>query len=177
MPIHKEMIPNVKFWWLIIISVLLRWLPFGFSETSSLVDFTRVCMILSYTLLLFALLRNMQIWSVRIIALGTLLNFLAIIANHGFMPVSSDAISLANKTLLEMPSNGISLTGLGGVILPVDGTRLWLLTDIIPVSSISTVFSIGDIVLGIGILVACISLIGWARRTMHPDVPELLTIK
>ena len=134
-------------------------------------------MILSYTLLLFALLRNLHIWSVRIIALGTLFNFLAIITNHGFMPVSPDAISLASKTFLEMPSNVMSLTGLGGVIVPVDGTRLWLLTDIIPVSSLSTVFSIGDIVLGIGILIVCISVISWARRTMHSNVSELLTIK
>jgi len=164
--------PNIKNWWLIIISVLLRWLPFAFSTTSSLVDFKRVCITLSYTLLLFALLRNIHIWGARIVAFGTFLNFVAIIANHGFMPVSPDARYLAGKTLLEIPSDGIELTRSGGVVLPIDQTRMWLLTDIIPVSSVRTVFSIGDFIIGIGILFACISLISWAMKTMHAHVPD-----
>ena len=168
----KGMPLNVKYWWLIIISVLLRWLPFAFSTTSSLVDFKRVCIILSYTLLLFALLRNIHIWGARIVAFGTFLNFLAIIANHGFMPVSPDARYLAGKALLEIPSDGIALTGSGGVVLPIDQTRVWLLTDIIPVSSVHTVFSIGDVIIGVGILVACVSLISWAMKTMHAHVPD-----
>ena len=158
---------NIKYWWLIIISVLLRWLPFAFSTTSSLVDFKRVCIILSYTLLLFALLRNIHIWGARIVAFGTFLNFLAIIANQGFMPVSPDARYLAGKKLLEIPSNGIVLTGSSGVVVPINQTRLWLLTDIIPVSSVHTVFSVCDVIIGFGILVACVNLISCAMKTMH----------
>jgi hypothetical protein len=163
---------NIKYWWLIIISVLLRWLPFAFSTTSSLVDFKRVCIILSYTLLLYALLRNIHIWGARIVAFGTFLNFLAIIANRGFMPVSPAARYLAGKTLLDIPSNRIALTGSGGLVLPIDQTRLWLLTDIIPVSSVHTVFSIGDVMIGIGILVVCISLVFWVRKAMHAHIPD-----
>jgi len=163
---------NIKYWWLIIISVLLRWLPFAFSTTSSLVDFKRVCIILSYTLLLFALLRNIHIWGARIIAFGTFLNFLAIIANQGFMPVSPYARYLAGKTLLELSSDGIALTGSCGVVLPIDQTTLWLLTDIIPVSSVRTVFSIGDVIIGVGILVACASLISRVVKAMHAYVPD-----
>jgi hypothetical protein len=164
---------NVKYWWLIIISVSLRWLPFTFSATSSLVDFKRVCIILSYTLLLFALLRNIHIWGARIVAFGTFLNFVAIIANQGFMPVSPNARYLAGKTFQEIPLDGIILTGTGGVVLPIDQTRLWLLTDIIPVPSVRTVFSIGDVIIGVGILVTCISLISWAVKAMHTHVPNL----
>lgn len=164
---------NIKYWWLIIISVLLRWLPFLFSTTSSLVDFKRVCIILSYSLLLFALLRNVHIWGVRMVAFGTFLNFVAIMANRGFMPVSPDARYLAGKSLLEIRV----LTGSGGVVLPIDQTRLWLLTDIIPVSSVHTVFSIGDFIIGVGILVACISLISRAMKAVHAIVPDLSTKK
>lgn len=164
---------NIKYWWLIIISVLLRWLPFLFSTTSSLVDFKRVCIILSYSLLLFALLRNVHIWGVRMVAFGTFLNFVAIMANRGFMPVSPDARYLAGKSLLEIRV----LTGSGGVVLPIDQTRLWLLTDIIPVSSVHTVFSIGDFIIGVGILVACINLISRAMKVVHAIVPGLSTKK
>jgi hypothetical protein len=164
-------------WWIIIVSVLLRLLPFAFSTPSSLVDLKRVCIILSYTMLLFSLLRNIHIWGARIIAFGTFLNFLAIITNRGFMPVSPDARYLANKVLIEITTNRITLTGSGGVILPINQTRLWFLTDIIPVSSIHTVFSIGDVIISVGILVACISVIRLVRKTIHVHIPEPLISK
>lgn len=165
-PLPGQSPPNIRYWWLIIISMLLRWLPFAFSTPFDLVDFKRICIILSYALLLFALLRNIRILGASIIAVGTLLNFVAVLANRGFMPVSPDARYLAGKTLLEIPSDGLALTGSGGMVLPTDQTRLWLLTDIIPVSSVRTVFSIGDIIIGVGILVACVSMISWTVKTM-----------
>ena len=172
MPSPEWAVLNIRYWWLIVISVLLRWLPFVFSTPSSLVDLKRVCIILSYTLLLFALLRNIHMLGARIVAFGTLFNFVAIMANRGFMPVSPDARYLAGKTFLEMPSVRIALTGSGGVVLPIDQTRLWLLTDIIPVSSFHAVFSVGDAIIGVGILVACASLISWAVKTMRARVPD-----
>jgi hypothetical protein len=160
---------NVKYWWLIIISVLLRCLPFAFSVTSSLVDFKRVCIILSYTLLLFALLRNIHIRGVRIIAFGTLFNFIGIIANLGFMPVSPDVRYLAGKTSLAISPDQIILTASGGIILPFEKTELWFFTDIIPVPSLHTVFSIGDVIICVGILVVCINLIAQAvKKTPTP---------
>lgn len=89
------------------------------------------------------------------------------------MPVSPNARYLAGKTFQEIPLDGIILTGTGGVVLPIDQTRLWLLTDIIPVPSVRTVFSIGDVIIGVGILVTCISLISWAVKAMHTHVPNL----
>ena len=174
-PSPKWATMNIRYWWLLVISVLLRWLPFVFLTTSMLVDFKRVCIVLSYTLLLFALLRNARLRGVRIVTFGTFSNFVAILANRGFMPVSPDARYLAGKTLVKMSSVGITLTGSGGVVLPIDQTRLWFLTDIIPVSSVRTVFSIGDFVIGVGILVACASLISLAVRTMHTHVPDFST--
>jgi len=151
--------PNIKFLWLILISAILRWIPFLFSPNSSLIDFKRVCIILSYLLLLFALLRNIHLWGVRSVALGSFLNFVAILVNQGFMPVSPEARYLAGKTLLETPSNGLAFTGSGGVVLPIEQTNLWFLTDFIPVHSIHAVFSIGDIIIGFGMLVTFASLV------------------
>jgi hypothetical protein len=165
---------SVKYWWLFIISLLLRWLPFMLSTTSSLVDFKRVCIILSCSLLLFALLHNINIWGVRFVTLGTFLNFIAILANQGFMPVSPEAKALVGKMLSEIPSNGILLTRLGVVVLPIEQTKLWFLTDIIPVPSIHTVFSIGDITIYIGILIVCVSLIFRTARMTPTHIQDPL---
>jgi hypothetical protein len=169
---QKRIRLGVKYWWLIVISLLLRWLPFILSTPSSLVDFKRVCIILSCSLLLFALLHNINIWGVRFVTLGTFLNFIAILANLGFMPVSPEAKAQAGEMLLEIPSNGIVLTKSGVVVLPIERTKLWLLTDIIPFPSIHTVLSIGDIVISIGILIVCVSLISRIVRMTPPHIQD-----
>jgi len=168
----KVMTVKVKYWWLIVISLLLRVLPYIFTETSSSVDLKRICLLLSYAILLFALVRNFHIKGVWVIAIGTLLNFIAILANGSFMPVSPEARFLAAKTPIIMPVNGLSLTRAGGVILLPEQTKLRILTDIFPVSSIHTVFSIGDIVIGIGILVVCIEIILQAVKRTAASVPK-----
>jgi hypothetical protein len=156
---YKWMTLKVNYWWLIVFSLLLRILPFTFSATSSLVDLKRVCIILSYILLLFALSRNIHIRGTLIVAFGTFLNFLAILENGGFMPVSPEARHLAGKALVDLSSGEIILTQSGGVVLPIEQTRLCFLTDIIPISVVHTVFSVGDVIIGIGILVICINLV------------------
>jgi hypothetical protein len=160
----KRMGLSFKYWWLVIISMLLRWLPFTLSTTSSLVDLKSVSIIFSYLILMFVLLRNINISGVCFITLGSFLNFIAILVNQGFMPVSLEARALAGKTPLEIPSNGIVLTRSGGIILPIEQIKLWFLTDFIPAPSIHVVFSIGDLIICVGILVACASLILQAAR-------------
>ncbi|MHB8104136.1 MAG: DUF5317 domain-containing protein [Dehalococcoidales bacterium] len=173
---NKKTALIIKYWWLIIISVLLRWMPFLFPTTSSLVDFKRVCMILSYILLLFVLLNNIHIRGIWSIIFGTFLNFVAIMTNGGFMPVSPTARYLAGKALLEMPTHGIVLNGSGGIILPISQSKLWLLTDILPISFVHVVLSIGDILIGIGVLVVCIILIVQAvKKTPTPILNSSIT--
>jgi hypothetical protein len=162
--IIREMKPKgttlgIRYVWLIIISAILRWLPFALSDTSSFLDFKRICLILSYVFLLFALFRNFHMWAARVIAFGVLLNFVAIISNAGFMPVSPEARFLAGKIPLEIQEGGIAWTKSGGVLLAIAQTRLWFLTDIIPVSFFHIVFSIGDVFIGAGFMVMCIEVI------------------
>lgn len=160
----KKVLPkmvNIKinYWWLILFSLLLRILPYIFTATSSHVDIKRICLFLSYVILLFTLVKNLHIKGIWIIAVGTLLNFIAILANGGFMPVSPDARLLAGKTPVILHAGSISLTNAGGVILFPEQTRLRILTDILPVSSLHAVFSAGDVIIAIGILVVCIRII------------------
>jgi hypothetical protein len=143
---------RVRYWWVILLSALIHRLPFALFPRESFVDIKRACMILSYVLLLWALSRNFNFRSIRIMTLGTLLNFVAIVANGGLMPVSQEARQLAQMTFLDASQFGMVLPEGSGVLLPVNQTNLWFLTDIIPASHLGGVYSPGDILIGIAII-------------------------
>ncbi len=144
---------KIKFAWLIIVAVLIQRMPFALSPPSSLVELKKGLLVLSYMLLLYALFRNLHLWSMRILAVGTVLNFAAIVANGGLMPVSPEARLRAGMTAIGQSGLGMVLPEGTGVLLPVDQTNLSFLSDTIPISLVGGVFSAGDILIGVGLLV------------------------
>lgn len=150
---------KIKYWWLILLSALLHRLPFALFPPEAFVDVKRICMITSYVLLLWVLSRNFNFRSVRIMTLGSLLNFIAIIVNGGLMPVSPEARQLAQMMPLDQSQFGMVLPEGSGVLLPIDQTNLWFFTDIIPASHFAGVYSIGDILLIIGFLIFLMEII------------------
>jgi len=85
--------------------------------------------------------------------LGVLLNFAAIITNGGLMPVSPEARQLAQMIPLDPSQFGMVLPEGSGVLLPLNQTNLWFLTDIIPSSHLGGVYSAGDILITIGFFI------------------------
>jgi hypothetical protein len=144
---------RLRFGWLIILAVLMQRIPFCLSAPSSLVELKKALLVLSYALLLWALSHNLHLWSVRILLLGTVLNFAAIVANGGLMPVSPGARLHAGMPAIGESGFGKVLPEGTGVLLLTDQTNLWFLSDIIPVSLVGGVFSPGDVLIGIGLLV------------------------
>ena len=144
---------KIKFGWLIILAVLMQRMPFALSPPSSFVELKKALLVLSYVLLLWVLSRNLHLWSMRILALGTVLNFIAIVANGGLMPVSPEARLQAGMTPIGQPGFGKVLPEGTGVLLPVDQTNLWFLSDTIPISLVGGVFSPGDVMIAVGLLV------------------------
>lgn len=98
--------------------------------------------IIAYCLFAYVLWSNLNLPGMKLFALGTLLNFVVIIANGGMMPVSAQAIALAG---LPEPA--------GTHMLLTAETKLWFLADIIPlpVPFLARVISIGDILIYVGI--------------------------
>lgn len=143
---------KIKSGWLIILALFLQRIPFALSTPSSFVELKKALLILSYVLLLWALFRNLHLWSIRILLLGAFLNFAAIVANGGLMPVSPGARLHAGMTAIGEAGFGKVLPEGTGVLLPVDQTNLWFLSDIIPVSLVGGVFSPGDVLIGVGLL-------------------------
>jgi hypothetical protein len=144
---------KIRFGWLIIVAVLVQSMPFALFDPLSFVEFKKALLVLSYVLLLWVLSRNLHSWGMRILLLGTLLNFLTIVANGGLMPVSPEARLWAGKPALGESGFGKVLPEGTGVLLPIDQTNLWLLSDIIPINSIHAVISIGDVLIAIGLLI------------------------
>jgi len=137
----------------IFISFIIRYLPLVLkgSLLEAAARFNIVIVSVSYLLLLYALLSNWHIKSMRLILLGVFLNFIVIAVNGGKMPVSIPALNIVGldelKPLLFDPSYLYH-----AAIDPA--SRLNFLGDIFPLPPPyprPRVFSIGDLLMGIGI--------------------------
>jgi hypothetical protein len=102
--------------------------------------------VLSTLAVFVAVLRNVRVPGMAIVAIGAVCNLAAITANGGFMPASASALAAAG---LDGPGSYTN-----SVVL--DHPALQPLTDIfaIPASwPLANVFSVGDVLIGVGIVI------------------------
>lgn len=121
---------------------------------------TRVALLLSYPALIVGCLMNFRTPGVALMLLGVVLNFAAILANGGLMPVAVDHIGTP-------PVEGF-VPGTKSVVLHAADIRLPLLTDRfgLPLPALQAkVFSLGDALIAAGLLVA-------GTRTLVSLVPH-----
>lgn len=93
---------------------------------------------------------NWRIPGFAVIALGAALNLAAILANGGYMPADPGALAAAG---LE-PGSGATNS------IVTDDPALWLLTDIFAIPAglpFANVFSLGDVVIAVGVVVAIVA--------------------
>jgi len=120
----------------------------------------------SSALVLAVLLRNLAIPGLRIVAVGAISNLVAIVANGGGMPASPDALAALGKSVGEAYSNSIETAS---PVLP-GLTDVYALPGWLPFAN---VFSIGDVIIGVGIAVTvCMGMLsagaGGKRPHGHP---------
>jgi hypothetical protein len=138
--------PGLIFLALVIqVAIFTTWLP----VPMSLLPFLYV---LSNVIALVWLGRNVRIQGIPCVTLGGLSNLAAILANGGRMPVDAVLLSRARGAaaaaaiaLGQSPSNSV---------LATDQTRLLWLTDRFLLASpfpFPTVFSVGDVLIGVGV--------------------------
>lgn len=105
----------------------------------------------AYFVLLYCFTLNRKVQGVWGLAAGTASNMLAIIANGGKMPVDGDAlVALGHGPVRDAFASGHSLTH----TIITDQTRLPWLGDVFcgtPPFPNPTIFSLGDVLLGIGV--------------------------
>jgi len=120
---------------------------------------------LSYGLLAAFVWSNRHLPGMVILGAGVVSNALAILANGGFMPASEEALRTAGRWTPAREAGTVNNSSLMG-----PHTRLWWLGDIFAIPAglpFANVFSIGDVLLGLGILVLVPALMG--ARPLRPE--------
>jgi hypothetical protein len=98
---------------------------------------------------------NWRIPGMLLVALGLSTNLAAILANGGRMPVTAENAAIAGKMIYFTGS--VTVSNNSQLMAPGD-VRLWILTDILPLPKefpFANVFSIGDILLVLGLMYLC----------------------
>jgi len=132
----------------------------------------RVVLPLTIALLLVFALRNWRLWGVRLMALGFLLNLLAISSNGGLMPVSAEDVADVNMLdRIENVQLGAPIPGSKGILMAPGEARFWFLSDIIvfpPHGPLARVVSVGDLFVLGGVVMACGEVIVRRKRWRSP---------
>lgn len=106
-----------------------------------------ILQLVAYSILLIAIYLNLNLSGFRFIGLGTILNFLVIVANGGQMPVWSKVLT---QNMIDYLMAGKSTTH----ALLTGSTKLSFLGDIIyipPPYPLAQLVSVGDIFISIGV--------------------------
>jgi len=114
---------------------------------------------------LAALLRNARIPGLPIVALGAFSNLLAIVANGGYMPASPAAMAAVGKAPPEGYSNSTLMTD--PMLAPL--TDIFALPAWLPFAN---VFSIGDVLIGVGVVWAIVMAMRSGRFAPAPTPAE-----
>jgi len=120
----------------------------------------------STLLVLAALLRNLHIGGLPLVALGAVGNLAAIVANGGSMPASADALAALGKSIGTEYSNSVLVAE--PVLAPL--TDLFAMPPWMPLAN---VFSIGDVLIGVGIAIAIAAAMrAGASGNLPPKYPD-----
>lgn len=140
--------------WLVGIALVIQLAIFPLFSARPLLPYaTSFFHLLSYGLATVFLVLNYRLFPLLVIGSGALLNLLVITVNGGFMPSSPAALirSGSYRVAARLLEEGI----FGNVILMSEETRLNFLGDILFLPRalpLSTAFSVGDLVLALGLI-------------------------
>jgi hypothetical protein len=136
-----------RFAWLVIVGFTAQIVLFSAPVSDRVGSLGPVLYVASTALVFIALLANIRITGLPLVALGAACNLLAIMANGGFMPMSAATRAAFGKGPIEGYSN--SAVVVDPVLAPL--TDIFALPSWLPFAN---VFSIGDVLIAGGIAVA-----------------------
>ena len=128
----------------------------------------------STAMVLVVVLRNIRITGMALVAVGAVSNLLAIVANGGYMPTSPEAAAAAGHVEATTYSNSAIRESSDVVLAPL--TDIFAMPEWMPFSN---VFSIGDVLIGLGVAVVIVvamrrgapSAGGASRNLPQPRTP------
>jgi hypothetical protein len=142
--------------WIAVLAFTLQIYDIYFPEPTSQGFSLRLgILIVSYLALLAVVWLNRSLPGIWLIGAGYIANFLVMILNGGYMPITMqalDQIGHARKVLSTEP--GGRVIGTKDIVLPREATIAWWLSDIFvlpPPFPIPSVFSLGDVLIAAGV--------------------------
>jgi hypothetical protein len=139
-----------RFGWLVIVGFAAQIVLFSAPVSERVGSLGPVLYVASTALVFVALLANVRIAGLPLVALGAACNLAAIVANGGYMPASSAALAAIGKGPIAGYSNSSVVTD--PVLAPL--TDIFALPTWLPFTN---VFSIGDVLIAIGIAIAVVA--------------------
>jgi hypothetical protein len=156
---HLDALATVRFrlWWLALGGLAFQLLLFAPPIADRIGALGAPLYVASSALVFVAVLPNLREPGFALIAIGAALNLVAIVANGGYMPSSPESWMRLNGEA-SVPASGYTNSALIGdyTVLPFLGD-IFVLPRPLPFAN---VFSIGDVLIGLGAIVFLV-------RTMH----------
>jgi len=144
--------------WLVLLAVVLQipLLRASFAPTEQ-VTLQQALFLVSHLLLLVFVWQNRRLLAIQILGVGVILNLLVTLINGGFMPISPETLAQINPgSSAEQWTVGYHYGRSKDAILLREETQLWMLSDMLvlpPPFPWPTAFSLGDLLLALGIVV------------------------
>jgi hypothetical protein len=148
---------DVKWGWLAPLAFLMQayLIFFPADRAGGLLSARSLLLTASHMLLLAVVWQNRHLGGVKLIGLGLLLNFLVMVVNGGFMPITPEALVQigydGNASQLE---TGYIVGRTKNVVVEPGGATLWFLSDLVVVPRpfpIPTALSVGDLLIVTGV--------------------------
>jgi hypothetical protein len=148
---------EVKWAWLAPLAFLMQaYLIFFPADTGLGLLSARSLLLTASHLLLFVLVwQNRDLGGVKLIGLGLLLNFLVMVMNGGFMPITPDAlVQIGYDGNVAQMETGYIVGRTKNVVAEPGEARLWFLSDVMVIPRpfpIPTALSAGDVLIVLGV--------------------------
>jgi Family of unknown function (DUF5317) len=140
---------RLEHWPLALVAITLQLALFAPSMAGTLSAWPVPMHAASLLLMLLVLVANRQVPGITLVTVGLGLNAAVLVANGGFMPVDRDALVIAQGPHAELLEAGRHQK----TFLAESETSLWVLGDILPAPPVGKVYSVGDLVAGLGTFV------------------------
>lgn len=166
---------HIRWWGFALGGLLFQLLLFSPVLAERVGDAGPVLYVASSVLVFLAMLRNLDLPGIPLLALGAACNMLAILANGGYMPSAPEAWLLLDGAV-RLPTGEYTNSTLIG-----PGTSLAFLGDVFVLPHpipFANVFSVGDVLIGLGTAWCVIrSMVVPTARGWRPDTtdPSLAT--
>jgi hypothetical protein len=140
---------HLRFGWVVLAGLLCQVVLFSAPVTARIGDLGPIIYVLSTSIVVAAILANRAIPGMLLVAAGAISNLAAIVANGGYMPAGADAMAALGKDDPTVYSNSAILAD--PLLAPL--TDIFAMPTWIPFAN---VFSIGDVLIGAGVVVTIV---------------------